>query len=139
MLTLVMMLVVLMTSVRGCSIEEEIMRISIREAMRSELKAKTEVESLRAEMVKMKEEVAWYSLHVAAAAACHVGGALRLVALVLMATRSCQNRTQNPVMTNVARQHTEPVTRMWLSRAVSGRQQSTRRTSDNSTIMDVVQ
>ena len=46
------------------------MRISIREAVRSELKAIKEVESLRADMVKMKKEVAWYSLHVAAAAAC---------------------------------------------------------------------
>ena len=45
-------------------------RISVREAMRSELEAKKEVDVAREEMLEMKKELAWYSLHVAAAAAC---------------------------------------------------------------------
>ena len=38
--------------------------------MRSELEAKKEVDVAREEMLEMKKELAWYSLHVAAAAAC---------------------------------------------------------------------
>ena len=70
MLALVMTLVILANQVAGCSIEEEITRISVREAVKSELEMKKEVETLRSEMLEMKRDVAWYSLHVAATAAC---------------------------------------------------------------------
>ena len=70
MLNTILTLAVLVSLVNTCSIEEEMTRISVREAIRSELEAKKEVQAVREEMMEMKKEVAWYSLHVAAAAAC---------------------------------------------------------------------
>ena len=70
MLNAVAAIALLVTVTSCCSIEEEITRISVREAMRSELEAKKEVDVARQEMQEMKKELAWYSLHVAAAAAC---------------------------------------------------------------------
>ena len=69
-LKFVMAMSFLVALVKPCSIEEEMTRISVREAMRSELEAKKEVDVAREEMLEMKKELAWYSLHVAAAAAC---------------------------------------------------------------------
>ena len=70
MLRAVVTVAALVSLISTCSIEEEMTRISVREAMRSELEAKKEVEAAREEMLQMKKDVAWYSLHVAAAAAC---------------------------------------------------------------------
>ena len=68
--TVAVLLLTLVAPSEACSIEEEIMRISIREAVKSELEAKKEVEVLRNEVSEIQKEMAWYSLHVAAAAAC---------------------------------------------------------------------
>ena len=70
MVAVTLVLMTMVVSSTACSIEEEITRISVREAKRSELEAKKAVEVLRNEVLEMKKDMAWYSLHVAAAAAC---------------------------------------------------------------------
>lgn len=95
---LLMSALVLMIQGEGCSIEEEITRISIREAVKSELEVKQEIEALREEIRQRDLNMGWYALHVAAAAACRgstaTGGSgpHGNVVLAKENTNSCDNQ-----------------------------------------------
>ena len=105
MLKVAVKMALLVALASSCSIEEEMTRISVREAMRSELEAKKEVNVAREEMLEMKKELAWYSLHVAAAAACRgstSSGGTGIAANSVLAkenTRSCDDQCADTVHT----------------------------------------